>query len=828
MSCFPLFVALPFLSPIPFFVAPQDGSGRTGASGVPGWHRRIICSTIVILVLLFRSELQATQVNAASSRADEAAEEEFNKMRSPLQLAIVRGMDSGGDLSEEVRKLKGYKIRSREDARAICEALSKLPSHASRGNGISSPLHALTGLFQNLADSDVPAFDVLRVEGIPQLIRIFDARVRQGDKQDYNDLFFVLKILAAYRTREGVETVVEAAQQSFNADGDMWHVVLSGFAKSHPHRDFVFEALSDPLPKGVIAVALLDSANRASIRENLQKHPFDSPAGLAQLQRWLEDRNPDSFAAAHSATAALPFVSKPARDQLLAFAMDHADVSVQMEAAWAAGKLGRESGLKILARYCLEVNSSDIARTYLKELDREDIIPVEALQPSFLAKAELARWLSHPNELGKPPDQLEIVDERRLAWPPNEKAKPFWLIRYRLQDRTGLEEDDVGFGLVGSTTWCFFSYDMHQRSPEDAYAIHCYWEMEHADLIKETTVSDASEYAGMLNQWDGNPVQGATITRVAELSPKLHIRQSLVALASGRLAGNDGWLVLDGPRSTWYPKSEQPEETNENAVLMIHVGRQLLGFQVQTDRQKYLIAKHPGRTPDEIVSAYEKLMLEAAGASPKRQKELLGGWSVLSKHFDAYTKSLAAVRKKSASEALVDAGGRFLLLAEHVDPSIRDGVYASTSHIGGIFDPYVDALASSNRSAEIPALIELFAPHCENNLGYNRLGRAAFIAGKRDVAEKYFMKLHEDLGNSYRFEQLSLLAEIWHDRGEKERARGLLIDCMRKLAAEIKKSDFESTRKSFSDTFHHFRNTYLRLDPNGEEELAKSGISCNP
>lgn len=27
---------------------------------------------------------------------------------------------------------------------------------------------------------------------------------------------------------------------------------------------------------------------------------------------------------------------------------------------------------------------------------------------------------------------------------------------------------------------------------------------------------------------------------------------------------------------------------------------------------------------------------------------------------------------------------------------------------------------------------------------------------------------------------------------------------------------------------HHFRNTYLRLVPNGEEELAKSGISCNP
>ena len=63
-------------------------------------------------------------------------------------------------------------IRSKKDAKAVCLALSKLPlDGASRRNRPSSALHLLAAQFQEVAGPDVPAFEVLYREGLPQLIR---------------------------------------------------------------------------------------------------------------------------------------------------------------------------------------------------------------------------------------------------------------------------------------------------------------------------------------------------------------------------------------------------------------------------------------------------------------------------------------------------------------------------------------------------------------------------------------------------------------------------------------------------------------------------------
>jgi len=747
---------------------------------------------------------------------------------SPLQRAIARGMKPEGDLTDELSKLDDSPIRSRKDGKAICDALRNLPLQPSSGNVFSSPLYALTGLFQKVEGRDAPAFKVLRDEGLPQLIRIFDAKIKNLDDKDADDLLFVLKILAMYGSREGAERIVEAARRPLKPDAFTWHVILSGFSEGHPHRDYVFKALSDPLPPDFLGVALLDSANEAALKGGLPRHPYDSEAGCKRLQSWLEDRDPEHFSYAHSATAALPFLTNPSRDQLLALAMDHTDASVQMEAAWAAGKLGSEVGLKVLARSCLDVNNSDVAQRYLAELKREDLIPAESKDPSFHAKATFGSWLAHPNELGRPPDELEIVDHRLLAWPTDRKPKPFWLIRYRVRDSTGLAEDDVDCGLVGSMTWCFFAYKMHERPPEDAYAIFCYWEMEHAKLIEEAKEFDALEYAGMLGQWQGDPLQDAKIIKLAELSPKLKYPAQLVALASATLNGAAGWLVLDGPRSTWYPKAEQPADTFEGILLKIHVGRQLLGFHDQPDRKKYVGSDRPRREPQQIIAAYEKFMTEAAEGAPNQQQKLLGSWGLLSNHFNAYVEALMAVNGATKPETVIEVYGRFLQLAGRVEASIRDKVYGTLGVLGGHFDDYIDALVSCGRSAEIARLIDLFAPYWDNNLGYGRLGSAAFKAGQKDIAERYFSKVREGLKTYYRSEEMSLLAEIWNDRGEAEHARDLLVDCMRRLITEIQESKYNSDRKMFVKELQHHRSTYLRLFPDGENELAKLGIPAEP
>ena len=75
---------------------------------------------------------------------------------------------------------------------------------------------------------------------------------------------------------------------------------------------------------------------------------------------------------------------------------------------------------------------------------------------------------------------------------------------------------------------------------------------------------------------------------------------------------------------------------------------------------------------------------------------------------------------------------------------------------------------------------------------------------------------------------MSLLAEIWHDRGEIDRARDLLVDCLRNLVKEVQESEFESNRQTCTQTFEHHRATYLRLFSDGENELAKQGIPREP
>jgi hypothetical protein len=449
--------------------------------------------------------------------------------RSPLQLALERGLKPGGDVGAELRQLGDYPVKSQSDAEAICLALE----HVARGAPAASALHALTSLFQDVPDAECEAFPILQQRGCPLLIQILDQGLRDENRHAANDLLFVLKVLAMYGTPEGTEAVVRAARLPLKPDGYMWSVIFHAYQKGHPGGARLFEGLSRPLPAEFLAVALLDAANRMRLEGGALAHPFDSPEGKQRLEQWLTDTDPEHFSYAVSAAAALPFIGDPERDRLLSRAFDHSSVDVQLEAAWSAAKLGREAGLDCLARYCREVAFSNRAKQYLAELNRADLIPPESLTPDFQALAEFAQWLAHPNELGRPPDEMEIIDHRELSWPPSGRPKPFWLIRYRVK-KAPPEEDDVEVGLVGSVTFCLFTYQLAQRPPEDGYAIHCYWEMEGRRSISEAAVEEGSnEYDAMLRQWTGAPLADAKITHVAELSPELGYPQRLARAAPG-------------------------------------------------------------------------------------------------------------------------------------------------------------------------------------------------------------------------------------------------------------------------------------------------------
>ena len=90
---------------------------------------------------------------------------------SPLQRASRRGLAPNGDLADEMGKLRDYKIRSKKDAKAIVDALSRLPAADIKTSGYKSPLDTLIRLFQDVDGRDAPAFEILRDAGIDELIR---------------------------------------------------------------------------------------------------------------------------------------------------------------------------------------------------------------------------------------------------------------------------------------------------------------------------------------------------------------------------------------------------------------------------------------------------------------------------------------------------------------------------------------------------------------------------------------------------------------------------------------------------------------------------------
>ncbi|HBP23467.1 MAG TPA: hypothetical protein DEA08_37530 [Planctomycetes bacterium] len=402
-------------------------------------------------------------------------------MSSPLLQALEQ--PPGPQLAQALLDLGTAAVVSLEEARAICSALvglDRLPPC-----GVAQPrdadadvpataLYMLASLFQRIEDEE--ALRHLQERGMPQLHAAYDRRL-SAPQRNRDDLLFLLKIFAMHPDPEGLERITSAARKGMWSEDTLWQAVLGLFGPDHPQASLLLERLASPLPHGFIAVALLDCANSLLLGGIKAEHPFACERGLALLEDYLTDNDKRYFSYAHSATAALPFIPRPGRDRLLALSLDHASPRVQLEAAWASVRVGSKAGVKLLKRACLDPRRAGVARAYLKELDLRDEIPEEAYDHDLLAQSELCLWLSHPHEYGRPPDSLEVVDKRRIYWPPAHEERDVWLIGFEYES-TEEDRPQRGVGMVGSITFCLYGEGTPERDPLEVYALHCCWELQ--------------------------------------------------------------------------------------------------------------------------------------------------------------------------------------------------------------------------------------------------------------------------------------------------------------------------------------------------------------
>ncbi len=351
----------------------------------------------------------------------------------------------------------------------------------------ATPLQTLAILFQNESSDD--ATRLLRDRGMTELVRLFDAAIAVP-KCPAEAIMCVCKMFAVYVSNPGLERVVTAVRRF--PDEYMWEIVFGVYAdEGHPLTTALIDKLRDPLPTEFAAVAYLDLVNDAAREKRIDAHPFDTEEGHNRLEAWLVDSALGDFSYAHSAAAALPFIESKARNSLAALAMDHPDTGVQIEAAWASAYRGSTAGVTYLARVCEDPHHSIRAQRYLEELGHADRVPPSALEPDFQALAQMCQWLSHPNEFGGPPTDVTLYDTRELDWPPTNDRRRVWLFKWTYTGRNEDGTDEEGLGMVGSITFALFGETTADTSAEDAYAIHCCWELDVNDDPRAPTKRSA-------------------------------------------------------------------------------------------------------------------------------------------------------------------------------------------------------------------------------------------------------------------------------------------------------------------------------------------------
>lgn len=339
--------------------------------------------------------------------------------------------------------------------------------------------HAVLADLQDEAPDD-DSIPTMAADASAEIARVIDATI--GTKMAANvahDILFGMKLLALLGQPSGVDCVVRVARAGFEADNWFWTIVFDPFGNGHPEAGRLFAELADPLPEDFISIALLNAANQACREGEVERHPFDSEAGVARLREYLTG---DTESFAHSACGALPFIDQHDRDELLEIAREHADDGVRIEAAWAMAKLGRQEGFDAIAKACLDPNRATQAMHYLEELDREDLVPQAARDPDFVAMAAMCNWLRHPNEFGEAPDAIELFDKRTIYWPPTGDTREMRIFKYRYEPNGDWrEEPDEGVGLVGSITFALFGEMDESKDPKNVYGRHCCWELRMND-----------------------------------------------------------------------------------------------------------------------------------------------------------------------------------------------------------------------------------------------------------------------------------------------------------------------------------------------------------
>lgn len=413
-------------------------------------------------------------------------EARWDKMHNkPVDEVLLRWLSEGGDLAEMLEVLgDDVAADDLEDLAAMEKVMERCASQS--GDQEAQDMAAVVAMIRYCYDDEVlSAFE----ENAAVTTHLWLREMAEGEPSEVQQaaMLDVVESLV-WNIDEKVADVISQWLDDGVAEGHRaWKGVFEALDPEDGMFEDVMESFEGSPPAGGTGAILLTRINRLYFDDEWDgDHPYDTPKGAECLKLWLAAESENAFAAGFG----LAFVGDETREGLIEYGLKHPSPDVRMEVAWSDVKTGGTTGLKYLKEACLDVGWSELAVGYLEELERADEIPAQALEPDFAAKAALADWLRHPNELGEVPGDLEQIDSREIYWPPAEAKRTMRIFRFTNPAEDG-EKASTSYGFVGSTTWS--SFEVYEDEPSVAvlYASQCARELNWQDDGGEEAVTEA-------------------------------------------------------------------------------------------------------------------------------------------------------------------------------------------------------------------------------------------------------------------------------------------------------------------------------------------------
>ncbi len=314
--------------------------------------------------------------------------------------------------------------------------------------------------------------------------------------------FLMQQLYAMIRTETAIALLVDSLSER---PPQQWMEAAQVLSPLMQRSDWpiasMYPASLDGLQYPALASPLLDLANHLYRSGSVPRHP--AAERLAMLNHLLGEvvgrlslfeENPRSFgddvdtvqarlgeavALAVSLCDTLGLIGDVSSVAKLNQAMELRHRRVQCEAAGALARLDDELGQKRLIELTAEPAARLRAIHYADELGLGELVEDQYRSDQATAEAEMALWLSQPQQMGVPPTAVEVIDSRRLLWPSFQDPVDVFLVRYEYNfgDRTY-----SNVGISGPATFSM-SADVANLSLDDIYAIYAGWHADHPDIF---------------------------------------------------------------------------------------------------------------------------------------------------------------------------------------------------------------------------------------------------------------------------------------------------------------------------------------------------------